>query len=252
MISRSSTSLLYCIPSLLEHRAICAGSLAILLTVVLELTCLSHVRKLLLSGIPGRGLYVSAWRVNLFNQLLLGPLTYYGTVRFLCDQQHSKTLCEQAMAAVGIVIVEAMLYYIVHKSLHEVKGLYWMHSYHHRFNTVVLPSSASAVSVAEYIVAYMFPLVSGVCLTRADEAATFAGAFIVAVAHVLIHTPWLEDYEYPSWIFVSASDHLNHHRKARDNYGAPVFHLDRIVERCFSSFESRYDDDMDTNSTNSY
>jgi sterol desaturase/sphingolipid hydroxylase (fatty acid hydroxylase superfamily) len=53
----------------------------------------------------------------------------------------------------------------------------------------------------------------------------------VGVTNLLIHTPWLERYPY-HWIFVSASDHLTHHRKVRGNYGAPVLHMDRIVEYC--------------------
>jgi len=136
------------------------------------------------------------------------------------------------------VVIEAILYYLVHMAFHEVKGLYWMHRYHHKFNTVVLPSSANAVSLAEYVFAYMLPLVIGATLTRADELAALSGAFVVAVTNLLIHTPWLEGSQYPSWIFVTASDHLSHHRKTRGNYGAPVFHLDRIVERCSTSLQT--------------
>jgi sterol desaturase/sphingolipid hydroxylase (fatty acid hydroxylase superfamily) len=134
-------------------------------------------------------------------------------------------------------VIEAVLYYFIHKAFHEVKGLYWIHSYHHKFNTVVVPSSANAVSVAEYCFAYMLPLVVGVVVTRADETAAYLGAAIVGIANLLIHTPWLEKQKY-YWTFVTTGDHLTHHRKTRGNYGAPVFHLDRIVERC-SSFNQK-------------
>jgi len=228
--------LLSLIPSSLRYRSLLPGALAVLLTAVLETTCPEEVRKIR-STESGRSLYASAWRVNLFNNVILGAITYYTTIRYVCDNETAKTPQEQIVAASGIVVIEAVLYYLVHKAFHEVKWLYWAHRYHHLFNTVVLPSSANAVSTAEYTLAYMLPLVVGVALTGADEVAAFLGASVVGVTNLMIHTPILEESEYPSWIFVSASDHLNHHRKTRGNYGAPVFHLDRIVERCSSSFQ---------------
>jgi len=230
--------LLSLIPGRLFHRSLIMGTLAVLLTAALEVTCLDQVRKLRSSGPEGRSLYASAWRCNLFNNIVLGSITYYSTVKWICEQNGTKTLQEQVLAAAGVVVIEAILYYLVHMAFHEVKGLYWMHRYHHKFNTVVLPSSANAVSLAEYVFAYMLPLVIGATLTRADELAALSGAFVVAVTNLLIHTPWLEGSQYPSWIFVTASDHLSHHRKTRGNYGAPVFHLDRIVERCSTSLQT--------------
>ena len=214
-----------------------AGTLAILFTVALETSCLNHVRKLRACGPEGRSLYASAWLCNFFNNVVLGGLTYYCTVTWICDHSARHSLREEILAACGVVVIEAVLYYAIHMAFHEVKGLYWMHKYHHKFNTVVLPSSANAVSLAEYVFAYMLPLVVGVKLTAADEVAAFSGALVVAVTNLLIHTPWLEDSQYPSWIFVTASDHLSHHRKTRGNYGAPVFNLDRIIERCSPSWQ---------------
>lgn len=85
-------------------------------------------------------------------------------------------------------------------------------------------------SFPEYVFAYMIPIVAGVVLTGADEASTFVGAAIIAITNLLIHTPQLEEYVW-FWAFVSTHDHLEHHRKLKGNYGAPVFHVDRIVRR---------------------
>lgn len=76
----------------------------------------------------------------------------------------------------------------------------------------------------------MIPIVVGVKVMGADEASTFVGAAIITVTNLLIHTPALEKYVW-FWVFVSTHDHLEHHRKLRGNYGAPVFHVDRIVRR---------------------
>jgi len=228
-----SSWLLALIPSNLWYRALLSCSLASVLTVILETTCLEHVRKIRSTN-AGRALHTSAWYVSSFNNVVLGTATYYTTVRYVCHPTGSKTLQEQVMAAAGVVVIEAFLYYLVHKAFHEVKGLYWMHKYHHGFSEVVLPSAANAVSIFEYTIAYMMPLMVGALLTQADEAAAVLGATVVAISNLFLHTPWLATHEYPHWIFVSASDHLSHHRNLKGNYGAPVFHVDRIVERCAS------------------
>jgi sterol desaturase/sphingolipid hydroxylase (fatty acid hydroxylase superfamily) len=261
------------LPESLLQRGLLAATLAVALTAALELTCLDEVRKLCHSrNRSHQALYYSALRTNLCNNLVLGPLAYYVAVHYFCQAPGQLSLPEQLQAMVGIVLVEAVLYYCVHRAFHEVRGLYWMHRYHHQFNTVVVPSSANAVSVPEYGIAYMLPLVAGVAVTRADELSAFGGSAVVAVANLLIHTPWLvagdndDTAQSPSppdpscchplsWLFVTATDHFSHHRphkgshrnnsnnssndkttakKNKKNYGAPVLHVDRILERCSS------------------
>jgi sterol desaturase/sphingolipid hydroxylase (fatty acid hydroxylase superfamily) len=213
-------------------RGLGTGVLAVAATVVLELTCLPQVYQLLRSN---RALYLSALWCNVLNNVGLGSVAYYLAVRYLCQPpSKSSSFYDQVSAIVMITIIEAVLYYAVHKAFHEVKGLYWMHSYHHKFNTIVVPSSAHAVSVGEYTLAYMMPLLAGVAGSRADETSFFVATALIAVSNLLIHTPWLQDYHVP-WIFVSAADHGTHHRKLRGDYGAPIFHVDRILERFFGS-----------------
>jgi sterol desaturase/sphingolipid hydroxylase (fatty acid hydroxylase superfamily) len=211
-------------------RGLSTGVLAVAATVVLELTCLQpHVHQLLRSN---RALYISALWCNVLNNVGLGSVAYYLAVRYLCQPPaptQSSSLYDQVSAIVMITIIEAVLYYAVHKAFHEVKGLYWMHSYHHKFNTIVVPSSAHAVSMAEYTLAYMMPLLVGVAGSHANERSFFIATALIAVSNLLIHTPWLQDYSVP-WIFVSAFDHGTHHRKLRGDYGAPIFHVDRILE----------------------
>jgi hypothetical protein len=211
------------------RNGVLSGLTAVALTAVLEV-CLSidDVRQLR-STKAGRELYRDCIWSNIRNNLVLGPITYYLTIEYIC-RSGPLTLAQQMQSVFGIVLIEGVLFYLVHKAFHEIKGLYWMHRYHHRFNTIVLPSSSNAVSIAEYMFAYMIPIVVGVIVMGADEVSTFLGAAIIAVTNLLIHTPQLEDYVW-FWAFVSTHDHLEHHRKLRGNYGAPVFHVDRIVRR---------------------
>lgn len=211
------------------RNGILSGLAAVVFTAFLELVLSKEDVSRLRSTPAGRELYRSCIYSNIRNNLVLGPITYWLTIEYIC-RPGPLTVSEQVQSIFGIVLVEGILFYLVHKAFHEVKCLYWMHRYHHRFNTIVLPSSANAVSIAEYVFAYMIPIVAGVYLMGADEASTFLGAAVIAVTNLLIHTPQLEDYVW-FWAFVSTHDHLEHHRKLRGNYGAPVFHVDRIVRR---------------------
>jgi len=222
------SSLWYGLPSSVGNGFL-SGLAAVVLTVVLECVLSKEDVKKLRSTPAGKELYRSCLYSNVLNNLILGPITYWLTIDYIC-RPGPLTLAEQVQCVFGIVLIEGILFYLVHKAFHEVKCLYWMHRYHHRFNTIVLPSSANAVSIAEYVFAYMIPIVLGVLVMGADEASTFLGAAIIAVTNLLIHTPQLEEYVW-FWAFVSTHDHLEHHRKLRGNYGAPVFHVDRIVRR---------------------
>ena len=86
-----------------------AGTLAILFTVALETSCLNHVRKLRACGPEGRSLYASAWLCNFFNNVVLGGLTYYCTVTWICDHSVRHSLREEILAACGVVVIEAVL-----------------------------------------------------------------------------------------------------------------------------------------------
>lgn len=132
------------------RNGVLSGLTAVALTAVLEV-CLSidDVRQLR-STKAGRELYRDCIWSNIRNNLVLGPITYYLTIEYIC-RSGPLTLAQQMQSVFGIVLIEGVLFYLVHKAFHEIKGLYWMHRYHHRFNTIVLPSSSNAVSIAEYM-----------------------------------------------------------------------------------------------------
>ena len=225
------------LPTSLWHRSMLLGVVHVLLTVILELSCLDKVRRFREGN--GKVLHNSAWIKTLRNDLVLEPITYYFTVLYLCHPESTSGV-HQIVTAAGIVVIEAVLYYTIHKAYHEVKGLYWIHSYHHKFNNIILPSTGMAVSVTEYVTAYLFPVVVGVLIAKPDETASFLCGVWIGLTNLLIHTPWMEVVRYPSWIFVTAADHMSHHRKNRDNYGAPILHMDRILEFvCFRNKSKR-------------
>lgn len=202
-----------------------ASSLIILLTVILESFCPEEIEKLLHKK-GGKELYRQAIVANLVNVSFFGTLAYFVTVVYFCHPG-PLTLTEQIRGACGVVIIEGLLFYLVHKAFHEVKGLYWAHSFHHRFNEVILPSSASAVSVTEFVVAYMMPIIFACAVVPNDRASAVLGSAIIGITNLLIHSPFMVGTKY-HWAFVTPDDHFRHHRLLKTTYGAPVLSFDRV------------------------
>lgn len=173
-------------------------------------------------------LYAAAWGATLRNNFLLGPVVYYVAQERFCWPMLPATA--SAIAAAGLVVVHAVGYYAAHRWMHT-KAMYWAHSFHHQFNTHVVPSSANAVSLTEYFVAYMAPFVVGCFLCRPDYSALTAAVSLISFNNLLIHTPRLEAIAasvLPA-IFVGTHGHLEHHTKLTKNYAAPTFNIDRLL-----------------------
>jgi Fatty acid hydroxylase superfamily len=174
----------------------------------------------------GSELYKRAWVANIINLQLLVPLTHYFRVVYTC--RTGLSVFEQCQAVVGILVIESFLYYLVHKAFHECKSLYWMHSFHHKFNEVILPSTACAVSVFEFTFAYMLPIVLGSYVMQADRMSGIIASGIIGGSNLMIHCPLLANIELPNFL-ASAKGHFQHHRKLTQNYGAPVLQFDNIL-----------------------
>ncbi|KAL7540157.1 hypothetical protein ACHAXR_012854 [Thalassiosira sp. AJA248-18] len=176
----------------------------------------------------GKALHAAGIRATIFNHMIFGPITYDLTIRYFCIE-YSLTRCQQAVAVVKFLLIENALYYCAHYLMHR-RHLYWMHRFHHKFNVVVLPSSASAVSAPEFVFAYMSPFLVAAWGASSDKHSAMAAVLIVAVFNLIIHTPALEKmFEHYPWLFVSPGDHLAHHRQLTCHYSAPIFHFDRML-----------------------
>ena len=113
--------------------------------------------------------------------------------------------------------------------------MYWAHRFHHRFNAHVAPSTANAVSLAEYSIAYMLPFIAGSMVLRPDRYSMFIAVGIISFNNLLVHTPFLADLsaKYVPWWGVSTADHLEHHKRLTTNYAAPTFSVDRLLALAF-------------------
>ena len=180
----------------------------------------------------GKELHAAGLFATIFNHLVFGPITYYLTVKYGFIQQHDWAFWQQLYSIVMFLLIENGLYWVAHYLMHT-RRLYWMHRFHHKFNSnsIVLPSSASAVSAPEFIMAYMTPFVVAAWGASCDKASAVVAVTWVMTANLIIHTPALEErFSRLPWLFVSPGDHLAHHRQLTSHYSAPIFHFDRIVE----------------------
>ena len=176
-----------------------------------------------------RNLYFSAIRQNLFAGIVLGPPAYAMVTSFLADQGNYQLWF---VSIPGILFVQSVMYGMFHFWMHKPQFYVMIHKYHHQFNekTFVRPISANAVSCAELLIAYQFPLVVGTLLFRPTKDDMYWALMISSLTNLLIHTPpsaLPNFYEWmPHW-FCSNHKHFVHHElNAKQHYCAPIFDLD--------------------------
>ena len=92
-----------------------------------------------------------------------------------------------------------------------------------------------AVSVAEFVTAYLAPIIIGCAVIPVDRTCVTIAASLIGGSNLLIHTPFMLGVRVP-WFIVTADDHFRHHRKLTSDYGAPLISFDRI----FGALELRH------------
>jgi sterol desaturase/sphingolipid hydroxylase (fatty acid hydroxylase superfamily) len=205
-------------------------------TTVLELISLDTVISLHKKQSEGPALYRQAVLLNFFNHFVLGIPVYITAVLLFGRQrdEHDETssLFASLVRILGIIVVHDICYYEVHKTMHSRVGWYRFHKFHHQFRQYIPPFSANAVSVVEYLLAYVIPFALAAILIRPTEVELRASVYVVSFANLLIHTPAFSCMsKYLEAVYlVSEHLHSEHHRKLTTNYAAPIFNIDRLVE----------------------
>lgn len=159
---------------------------------------------------------MAAW-----NLLILGPYVY-ACVIWSSSRHVRKPLFRQVLDASAMILVHSGVYAWIHRAMHRVKPLRFVHAYHHRYTTDVTPTVANAVSPWEFLLAYMFPFaIAAVCL-KATEPSVFAAAVVVSAFNLCVHSPVLAyDAPWPAFL-VHPKEHLGHHQKRGPPYAAPT------------------------------
>ena len=198
------------------------------LTILLESISLDTVRNLWTKQSGGRVLYWKGVAVNLFNHIVLGVPVYTIAVLFFCqalDHEPPK-LGISLIRIASLILIHNLCYFYVHRAFHE-HSYYRFHKFHHQYHQWVPPSAANAVSIVEYLVAYVLPFALAALLLRPTPLELQRAIGVLSVNNLLVHTPclqhvsmWVEPY------FVSTRSHLEHHQRLTVHYASPVWNVD--------------------------
>ena len=177
-------------------------------------------------------LYWQALALNLINHFGLGAPGYALVVTLLSDRDRV-SVREVAGQVLGLILVHSICFYQVHQTFHTVKSLYQWHKFHHLFNTHVSPITANAVSVVEYVIAYLSPFAVGMLLFPCSVTSLKIAIQVISFLNLAMHTPKLEQFYqtlFPAWIpLVHTAAHLEHHKRLNCHYAAPTLDWDGIV-----------------------
>ena len=164
--------------------------------------------------------FADVFRIG-FNLLAIGPLFYTFISRNICKKKEKKVYLKEVF---GLVLIHAILYRFFHEQMH--KRFFNIHEYHHSFKENVSISCANAVSVPEFMFAYMSPFFIGsyTILPTCESLSLSTG--IVSMFNLLVHCEKL--YNTEKWIphFVTPKLHINHHKRIQPStMSAPTFHI---------------------------
>ena len=218
----------------------------LVLTIVLEVCCLDTVRGVWKQP-NGAELYRQGWMAGTFNLFVLGVPLYIVAGSLICvsDIAPETELVGQrfqrlTFEVVWVLSMHSLFYYYIHKAFHEVAWMYQrFHRFHHRFHSHTPPSSANAVTVGEYLLAYILPLVPIISIRPVTPTGIRIALVILSALNLLVHTPPIEAWS-ARWIpsfWVSTNNHLDHHRKLTSHYASPTLNIDTLVETTSSLFK---------------
>ncbi|KAL3919632.1 MAG: hypothetical protein SGILL_003656 [Bacillariaceae sp.] len=210
----------------------------VLLTLVLELWSKDTVKKILDQPGAGISLYKAAIVANLVNHFVFGWTIYMSAATLFCRDTEEVSSSDRIISVITILFVQSVFFYVAHRAFHSNPNWYRHHRFHHRFNTYVCPMAANAVSVVEYIFAYILPFTVAMPFVRPDTLSLRLSVGIVSVTNLMIHTPKLGEIseKFMPEFLVSTNDHLEHHKKLNCKYAAPTFNIDYLLEWIESRF----------------
>ena len=157
------------------------------------------------------------------NLLIISPLVYGVVDHLFLTHTNSFDFIDFT----ALILTQNLGYFFVHREMHRNKKIYWMHKFHHQFDRILIPSIGNAVSVFEFCLAYIVPIVGGAAILKPSEISFMASIGTISVFNLLIHTQELNGIW---WIpgMVSPSFHIKHHEERDKHYAAPLIDLDLI------------------------
>ena len=159
------------------------------------------------------------------NMLVVGPLTYAVVDQIFVSPGH----VIQWFNVISMLTIHSVGYYGVHYGMHKLSFLQPIHEFHHRFEKTLVPSIGNAVSMEEFLLAYMAPFIFGAYLLRPNEISFIIPIKVIALLNLLIHCQEAEQLSFVKW-WVSPKNHIDHHRYRYKHYAAPTINWDYFIE----------------------
>jgi sterol desaturase/sphingolipid hydroxylase (fatty acid hydroxylase superfamily) len=202
------------------------GSIVFALGLVVDNTISKETKKYIEKD--NYKLYDDGQKKIQFNLLIASPFIY----SFIYETCINKTkfFIFEIEKVFIILLIQNLGYFLVHKIFHINTKFYKYHKFHHKFDKILIPSIGNAVSLTEFILAYMTPFGIGAYFTFPSEFSFIVCLFIIAVLNMSIHCFELKNTKYPKFL-VSPEKHFNHHRVRNKHYAAPFVDIDEIFER---------------------
>ena len=195
------------------------GSICVL-GVVLDKTICSNSLKKIDKELYQQGIYAVKK-----NMIVVGPITYAVINQVFIAPGHTI----QLFNVVSMLMIHSVGYYGVHYAMHKVPFIQPIHEFHHRFEKTLVPSIGNAVSMEEFMLAYMAPFICGAYILRPNEISFIIPIKIIALLNLLIHCQEAEQLSFVKW-WVSPKNHGDHHRYRYKHYAAPTLNIDYLLE----------------------
>ena len=171
-------------------------------------------------------LYLESLHANFKNMILVGPITYSLVDNLILDHNSYNI---QIINLSGLLLIHNSMYYMIHYLMHK-PFLYKIHKFHHQYDNFLLPSFGNAVSIEEFLLAYMFPFITGAYYLKPNEITFILSISVIALLNIVIHTQDLENVKWVKYL-VSPNNHITHHKIKNKHYSAPLLNFDYCLEQ---------------------
>ena len=170
-------------------------------------------------------LYMQGLMANYTNLIFLSPLNYVVAYnKFLNIEMHEIEYTKLMI----ILFIHNVLYYCFHYGMHKNKVLKKFHDFHHKFK-ITTSTSGNAVSVNEFLFAYVSPFIVGSILTYPTRETFDVSILIISFLNSIIHVNEFKNLSWPSYL-VSPGHPINHNDSYEHTYSAPLVNLDYLLD----------------------
>lgn len=168
--------------------------------------------------------YIIGQEYIVTNLLVISPIAYTIVDQLLLNHDNTFSI----LSFLSITVIENIGYYIIHREMHTNDNIRWIHTFHHKYDSLTIPSIANAVSYYEFLLAYIFPMVVGAVLIKPTESEFSSSIAVISLFNLLIHT---YELNHVKWFpgFVSPTHHIQHHKERNIHYAAPLLNVDEYL-----------------------